>query len=149
MSDTDASYIRLSDRMSRLPPYLFGEINRLRGRVSRGRVATELGEVEANGMVDGLEVDILIRPEALRLERAAPEEISAKLDGITSGIARVMAARLLGRTSLVHLSVERVEGEDLHLHARVPGRFLPQENEVLRVHLDRSQTFVFAGAEVK
>jgi iron(III) transport system ATP-binding protein len=60
-----------------------------------------------------------------------------------------MAARLLGRTSLVHLSIDGTDGEDLHLHARVPGRFLPEENEIMMVHLDRSQTFVFAASEVK
>jgi iron(III) transport system ATP-binding protein len=65
------------------------------------------------------------------------------------GTARVMAARLLGRTSLVHLSVDGVDGEDLHLHARVPGRFLPEENEIMMICLDYSQTFVFAAGEAK
>ena len=55
----------------------------------------------------------------------------------------------MGRTSLVHLSVDGCDGEDLHLHARVPGRFLPQENQVLSVHLDRSQAFVFAAGDAK
>ncbi len=131
----------------------FGEINRLEGRVAGGRVATVLGTVEAGGLGDGEAVEILIRPEALRL-RSAPAGSSCGAPSAprgceTPGRARVMAARLLGRTSLVHLSVERPGEEELHLHARVPGRFLPQENEVLEVRLDHSQTFVFAGEEVK
>lgn len=123
----------------------FGEINRLRARVANGRVATVLGEIEAGGFADGVTVEVLIRPEALKLHPAVPGGPAA--DG--SGRARVMAARLLGRTSLVHLSVDRSDGEDLHLHARVPGRFLPEENAVMSVQLDRSQTFVFADNEAK
>ena len=59
------------------------------------------------------------------------------------GLARVIAARMLGRSSLVHLSVASRPERELHLHARIPGRFLPEENQVLEVELDRSQAFVF------
>jgi iron(III) transport system ATP-binding protein len=127
----------------------FGDINRLQARVANGRVATVLGEVEASGFADGLEVEVLIRPEALTLRPASSGELGGGgADGDGGGMARVMAARLLGRTSLVHLSVDGADGQDLHLHARVPGRFLPEENEVMSVQLDRSQTFVFAASEV-
>jgi len=135
----------------------FGDINRLHARVRRGRVATVLGEIDASGLAEGSAVEVLIRPEALKLqptpaggaggeENVGEENAGAENGG---GRARVMAARLLGRTSLVHLSVDGSDGEDLHLHARVPGRFLPQENQVLSVHLDRSQTFVFAAGDAK
>jgi iron(III) transport system ATP-binding protein len=123
----------------------FGEINRLRARVANGRVATVLGEFEAGGFAEGVTVEVLIRPEGLKLHPAASGGPAA--DG--GGRARVMAARLLGRTSLVHLSVDGADGQDLHLHARVPGRFLPEENAIMSVQLDRSQTFVFAANEAK
>jgi iron(III) transport system ATP-binding protein len=105
-----------------------------------------LGEIEAGGFAEGLPVEVLIRPEALKLEPPSAAGSGGE-DGEGGGRVRVMAARLLGRTSLVHLSVDGADGQDLHLHARVPGRFLPQENEILTVHLDRSQTFVFAAGE--
>ena len=50
---------------------------------------------------------------------------------------------------MVHLSVPHgymnghANGEPLHLHARIPGRFLPSEATELAIHLDRSQAFVF------
>ncbi len=113
----------------------FGDINRLKGEVRAGKVETPFGDVSAGSLPDGREVEVLIRPEALTLRprgQASKEE----------GSARVMAARLLGRTSLVHLSVDN-GGREAHLHARIPGRFLPEENEVMAVHLDRGQTFVF------
>ena len=50
---------------------------------------------------------------------------------------------MLGRSSLIHLSVAAANGHDLHLHARIPGRFLPAEDRVFEVQLDRAQIFVF------
>ncbi len=116
----------------------FGEINRIESVVRDGRVDTPFGEVAApEALAEGSAVEVLIRPEALRLQ---------PLGDAASGPGRatVMAARMLGRSSLIHLSVNGRPGHDLHLHARIPGRFLPDEGEVLAVHLDRSQAFVFS-----
>ena len=115
----------------------FGEVNRINARVSSEHVQTPWGPLDAPEMLDGEEAAILIRPEALRLQPLGPDGA----EGV--GTAKVMASRMLGRSSLVHLSVNGASGHDLHLHARVPGRFLPPEDEVLAVHLDRSQAFVF------
>jgi iron(III) transport system ATP-binding protein len=120
----------------------FGEVNRIPAVVRDGHVATPLGALDAGHLSDGAAVEVLVRPEALRLQPAgaAPSDAAP---------ARVLTARLLGRTSMVHLSVPqpRVNGhaaaEDLHLHARIPGRFLPAEETELAVNLDRSQAFVF------
>jgi iron(III) transport system ATP-binding protein len=137
----------------------FGDINRIRGFVRQGRVQTPFGMVDAREMPDGAEVEVLIRPEALRLQPAGGDG-----DGHGHGHghhrpARVMASRLLGRSSMVHLSLdggccclgcqEGEEAEDVHLHARIPGRFLPAEDERLEIHLDRSQTFVFPAGSVR
>lgn len=115
----------------------FGEVNRLAGRVEEGRVATPFGALEAKDLASGTAVDVLIRPEALRLE-SLPAGSAAN-----GAVAKVLAARMLGRSSLIHLSVAVVGGHDLHLHARVPGRFLPPETAQLAIFLDRSQAFVF------
>ena len=116
----------------------FGEVNRLRGRTEAGHVPTPLGQICAPGIAEGVEVDVLIRPEALRLEPGVTEAQEG---------ARVLASRVLGRSSLIHLSLPGSCGQDLHLHARVPGRFLPDEDDVLRIQLDQSQTFVFPIAD--
>jgi iron(III) transport system ATP-binding protein len=115
----------------------FSDVNRLSGVVLDGRVATPLGDVAGSTLANGTRVDVLIRPEALMLEaRGADAEAGGPA-------ARVMAARLLGRTSLIHLSVPQAEGGHLHLHARVPGKFLPSEAKLVTIRLDRSQAFVF------
>jgi iron(III) transport system ATP-binding protein len=113
----------------------FGDVNRLAGSVSGGRVSTPVGELDAGTLQDGLDVDVLIRPEAIRVET---DNSGAGRPG------RVLASRLLGRSSLIHLELP-VDGgtEPLHLHSRVPGRFLPAENEEIRIGLDKTQAFVF------
>ncbi|MEM7221714.1 MAG: ABC transporter ATP-binding protein [Pseudomonadota bacterium] len=116
----------------------FGEINLLKGTIEHGRVATPFGDLAAHGLADGTAVEILIRPEALRLTAMTPAMAAG-----AGKAARVMASRMLGRSSLVHLSVDNGNGQDLHLHARIPGRYLPKEDELLAVDLDPSQAFVF------
>lgn len=117
---------------------LFGEVNRLRGEVRDGVVPTPFGELRGGDFANGSEVLILIRPEALHLSQAPGKPV-----------ARVIAARMLGRTSLIHMSIRDADGTDLHLHARSPGRFLPAEGQELSVALDSSQAFVFAAERIK
>jgi iron(III) transport system ATP-binding protein len=82
-------------------------------------------------------VQVLIRPEGLTL--SSPNETLSRLPTL----GRVEAARLLGRTSLVHLSVPAADGRILHLHARMPGIFLPPDGSHVSVVLDPRQAFVF------
>jgi iron(III) transport system ATP-binding protein len=120
----------------------FGQVNELHGTVRSGSVATPLGTLAAPGLADGTAVDILIRPEALRLGPPAAGTVAA----------RVMASRLLGRSSWIHLSLMQPTGGPsegqaghFHFHARMPGPFLPAEGEVVGVGLEPTQAFVFAG----
>ncbi len=117
---------------------LFGEVNRLDGVVSGGSADTPFGLLPAAGLEEGAAADILIRPEALRLSQTAE-----------GPRGRVITSRMLGRSSLVHLSVEDGTVTGLHLHARAPGRFLPEEGQELSVTLDTSQAFVFAAGDTK
>jgi len=125
----------------------FGEVNELRGIVRNRAVVTPFGPVSADGHAEAATVQVVIRPEALKL---------APANGASAGegrcIAKVMAARLLGRSSWIHLDIGGPSGQGelahaQHFHARVPGSFLPAENEMLSVSLDPSQAFVFALAE--
>lgn len=109
----------------------FSEVNRMEGHVADGLVETPLGRVRADGLPEGMPVQVLVRPEGVRLTA----------NGSGPG-AHVMAARMLGRSSLVHLSLAGTP-DDLHLHARVPGRFLPCDAQTLSISLDPEQTFVF------
>jgi iron(III) transport system ATP-binding protein len=111
----------------------FGDINHMEGTVQGGQVATPLGSLPAPGYADGAPVLVLARPEALRL---------AAFDaGVLCGT--VMAARLLGRTSLVHLSMGAPGGGVAHIHARIAGVFTPADGTLVCVQLDPSQVHIF------
>ncbi|WP_207458690.1 ABC transporter ATP-binding protein [Azospirillum sp. SYSU D00513] len=118
----------------------FGEVNRIVGKVAGGGVETPLGRIPAAGFADGAEVEVLIRPEALKL---TPIVAVAPVGNGMPNLARVMAARLLGRTSLIHLGMPDGTGGAVHLHSRMPGQFLPPEESYVSVALDPRQAFVF------
>jgi iron(III) transport system ATP-binding protein len=119
----------------------FGEANRLPGRVHQGCVETPLGCIRRDGMVEGDEVQVLIRPELL-LVSEQPPAIG------TATEARVLAARLLGRTSLIHMTVDDPVAGPVHLHSRVAGCYLPPENSRVWIGLDTGRAFVFPSAAV-
>lgn len=116
----------------------FGEVNSFPGIARGGIVETPMGQLSAGGLSDGQSVDVVVRPEALQL---APAPGSA----FGPGYAKVLSARLLGRSSLVHLCTCKTTGEELHLHARVPGSYIPEQESLQAITLDESQAFVFPG----
>ncbi len=117
----------------------FGEVNVLPGRVREGRVVTPLGTVAAEDQGDGSDLEVLVRSEGLLLGALAVTGSQRPL--VT---AKVEAARLLGRSSLVHLRLAQgPEAGDIHLHARVPGRFLPEAGAEVPVAIDPDLVFLF------
>ena len=116
----------------------FGEVNRLEGRVSKGCIQTVLGCFDAPpSMVEGDAASIVIRHEGLIIE---PDGTGDDAN------AFVMEARLLGRASLIHLSVP-TGTDELHFHARVPGLNSLQTGSPVRITVDASQVFVFPAGE--
>ena len=147
----DAVYYRPA---SAFVAQFLSEVNRISGVVHREWVDTPVGRFAARGHADQTPVEVLIRPEAIHVKsEPACGPFETATPGVDGPIARVMASRLLGRTSLIHLSVRREtendgRGEgDLHLHARVPGRYLPPPDTIVGIALDRSQAFVFAQTD--
>ncbi|MFM9271433.1 ABC transporter ATP-binding protein [Halomonas elongata] len=115
----------------------FDTVNELFGEVRDGRVATPVGEVAAPKLAEGERARVMIRPEALRVETLATPP--------TPTLSHVVMAKLLGRASLLHICAHGAGGREAHLHARVPGVFLPEEGQPVSIGLDPSQVFVFAA----
>jgi iron(III) transport system ATP-binding protein len=114
---------------------LFGEINRIDGVVVGGHVSTPLGRLCTPQISDGTRVEVLIRPEAITL--GAPGE--------GTPAATVLAARMLGSSSLIHLSLSSPDGP-LHIHARTASHARPREREVVGVRFAADHVFVFPQA---
>ena len=116
---------------------VFGELNKLNGIVSDKRATTSLVDFPAQEFASGTEVEVVLRPEALRLLPLEGSDIYLE--------ALVVESRLLGRMSYIHLSSKCAnrDGENIHLHCKMPGRVLPSSGEIVRVYVDVEQTFVF------
>ena len=120
----------------------FSDVNRLEGVVAEGRVATPFGDLHADSLPSDTEVEILIRPEALHLAWAGEGSNEPN-------VAQVTAARLLGRTTLIHLEMPGLDGRPLHLHSRVREHVAFAEGDAVSVGLDISQAFVFSVKQSK
>jgi iron(III) transport system ATP-binding protein len=107
-----------------------GEVNRVAGRVRAGRAETAIGGLPAPGLAEGSMVEVLVRPEGLRLAASGIE-------------AEVEACRLLGATTLAHLAVPYGQGGLLHLHARLPPGALLARGARVRLAVDPERAFVF------
>jgi iron(III) transport system ATP-binding protein len=114
----------------------FGDLNRFAGVVANAVVDTPVGRVDAQEFDDGTPVQVLVRPEALRVSVVGPPQDPQQR-------SHVVMSRLLGASSLIHLCAHCADGHEVHMHARVPGRYLPAENQPVRIDLDHSQAFVF------
>jgi len=116
----------------------FGEVNRLEGQVSNGCIETVLGTFDApDRMQNGDAASIVIRHDGLKIEPNGTGD---------DANAFVMEERLLGRASLIHLSIPTGTSE-LHFHARVPGLSSLQTGSPVRVTVDKAQAFVFPSAD--
>jgi iron(III) transport system ATP-binding protein len=117
---------------------LFGEVNRIEGWVVDGHVETPLGRACAPGLSEGAPAEVLVRAEAVILDAAGP------------ATGRVLTKRMLGRSSMLHISVpggDGSDGEELHLHARVTEGHGPGENDVVNLAMNEEQVFVFPRSD--
>ena len=112
---------------------LFSEVNRIPGVVASGRVDTILGSVDAPGFSEGDKIVVLVRPETLAI--VEPRDDAPR--------GRVVTARMLGQSSLIHLSVEQPGAQDLHLHIRTMAPRRPVEGDEIGIFFDPTRAFVF------
>jgi iron(III) transport system ATP-binding protein len=119
----------------------FSDINVIRG-VSRGALTeTPFGAFLTPGHKDGADVEIVIRPQHLRIDfdRAGRGPNPTPEDG-TAARGTVLRSRYLGRESLVDFAMDF---EGAKLTASVPGVFLPKPGTVLWLMIRRDRCFVF------
>ncbi len=123
----------------------FSDINVIRGEVQAGSAETAFGRFEAPGLADGAGVEIVIRPQHLRIDfdRAGQGPAPTPEHGVWAR-AEVARARFIGKESLVELRMSHDSGEyGAMLTATVPGVFLPEPGTALRIAIRRDRCFVF------
>lgn len=118
---------------------LFGPINRVSAKVGAdGFVVTPLGSFQTSGLDNGVDVEILIRPEGLHQADMEPTDK-------TSGASRlkVVSARPIGRSTHLRLIAEDTSETEDPFHARIPGLFLPTPGSLVDINVDSAQVFIF------
>ena len=119
----------------------FSDINVIRG-VSKGALTeTPFGAFLTPGQEDGAAVDIVIRPQHLKIDfdRAGRGPNPTAVEG-TPARGTVQRARYLGASSLVEF---RMDFDGSILTTSVPGVFLPKAGTALWLMIRRDRCFVF------
>jgi iron(III) transport system ATP-binding protein len=119
----------------------FSEINVIRGRVQGALTETPFGHFLAPGVPDGQEVEIVIRPQHIKIDfdRHGRGPNPTPQDGAPArGV--VERARFIGSESLVEF---RMDHDGSLLKATVPNVFLPKPGKPLWLMIRRDRCFVF------
>ncbi len=123
----------------------FSDVNVVRG-VSHGALTdTPFGQFLTPGLADGQPVDIVIRPQHLRIDfdRQGRGPLPTASDGVAAR-ALVERARFMGRESLVEFVCDE---DGTRLKATVPSVFLPRPGTPLWLTIRRDRCYVFPAQD--
>lgn len=136
-----APYNLYNNPVDREAAAFFSDINIIHGVVRNALTDTPFGQFLTPGMVNDADVEIIIRPQHLKMDfdrdgRGPNPTVS---DGVPArGI--VERARFMGGESLVEFSMDH---DGSTLNATVPGVFLPKPGTPLWLTFRRDRCFVF------
>ena len=138
---------------------IFGEPNRVEGVVKDGSVDTALGRFKAEQFDDNTPVEVLIPPHGIKpcpVGAVSAVDQLGKAQSFANGlqdralpVGQVMESRVLGRNSLVHLSLDHGVERPLHIHAKVDGIFLPQTGTEMGLGVVQDLVFIFKRRNAK
>lgn len=122
----------------------FSDINVIRGTCRGALTDTPFGAFLTPGYPDGAEVEIIIRPQHLKIDfdRGGRGPNPTVQDG-TPARGTLQRARYLGRESLVDF---RMDHDGSILTASVPGVFLPKPGTALWLMIRRDRCFVYPAS---
>ncbi|WIY25416.1 ABC transporter ATP-binding protein [Parasedimentitalea psychrophila] len=119
----------------------FSDTNVLQAHVQGALAETPFGDFLAPGLPDGTDVDIVFRPQHLKIDfdRAGSGPLPTPSDGVAAR-GTVQRARFLGHESLVEFQMDH---DGSVLKATVPNVFLPEAGRVMWLTVKRNRCFVF------
>ena len=118
----------------------FSDINVIHGVVRDYQTDTPFGLFLAPKLVDDADVEIIVRPEHLKIDLAKgpPPEPNSKTGVAAAGT--VERARFMGAVSLIEV---RMEHDGSRLSATMPGVFLPEQGSRIYLSLRRDHCHLF------
>jgi iron(III) transport system ATP-binding protein len=119
----------------------FSDVNVIAGSVTNALTDTPFGQFLTPGMVDGTKVEIIIRPQHLKLDfdRQGRGPNPTATDGVPAR-GKVKRARYLGHQSVVEFVMD-YDGSILKV--LVPGVFLPKADTAMWLSMRRDRCFLF------
>ena len=117
--------------------HFLGDVNAFAGIVQGGLVSTPLGTVPADGQADGQAVDVLVRPEHVRVTE--PDQRGE----IAAGRGIVREARLLGAATRLRIEVTDLGGAACEVTALQMGTSGPEPGAVVSLGVESSGAFLF------
>jgi iron(III) transport system ATP-binding protein len=136
-----APYNIYNTPIDRAAAAFFSDINVIEGVVRNMQTETPFGRFLTPGLADGTDVEIVIRPQHLRIDfdrdGRGPAPTS---DEGAAARATVERARFLGAESLVEF---RMDHDGTILRATVPSVFLPKPGTPMWLSMRRDRCFVF------
>ncbi|NNE80166.1 MAG: ABC transporter ATP-binding protein [Silicimonas sp.] len=138
---TGAPYNVYNSPVDRQAAAFFSDVNVIRGTVEGALTDTAFGVFLVPGVEDGTEVEIVIRPQHLRIDfdRDGKGPHPTPEDGVPAR-GTVVRARYMGHESLIEF---RMDHDRSTLRASVPSVFLPQPGTALWLMFRRGRCFVF------
>ena len=113
----------------------FGETNRFEGVVKNSYILTPIGKIKAPSKFENQKVKVHVRPKGVKLN-----EQPTPVNGIKG---TVMASKLMGSFSFIHLSVLNSNNEVVHIHSHMPADFNPKQSSAVEIDIDEKQAFIF------
>ena len=113
----------------------FGETNKFEGVVKESHIYTPVGKIKTPGNLEGEKVVVHIRPQGIKLNKQP-----TPVNGIKG---TVMASKLMGSFSFIHLSVLDNNNEVVHVHSHMPADFNPKQSSAVEIEIDNDQAYIF------
>jgi len=113
----------------------FGETNKFEGVVINSHIDTPIGKIKTPENFENQNVVVHIRPQGIKLN-----EQPTPVNGIKG---TVMASKLMGSFSFIHLSVLDNKNEIVHVHSHMPANFIPKQSSAVEIEIDSNQTYIF------
>jgi iron(III) transport system ATP-binding protein len=118
----------------------FSDLNIIHGVVRERQTDTPFGLFLTPKLVDGADVEIVIRPQHLRIEADEGEAPAPTSDHGMPASGRVVRARFIGGSSLIEVAMDH---DGSILRASVPYAWLPEPGSRAWLSLRRDRCFLF------
>ena len=115
---------------------LFGEVNIFQTKVLNNKCETPLGSLDTKNLKDNQEVNVVVRPEAIKLN-VEKSPVTSPNSGV------VVDSKFLGNSAIIHMTVNDRNNNKHHIHSKLIGEFLPAPASSVSFSLDLNHVFIF------